>query len=152
AKYLRPGHEKPAVGRLQRHDADTGRAQHIDPGARGAELRPAGAAERQDGGVGLCRRTAVRRRERERACIVPTWPPMPQLESDGIASYTVTHAPPSTSTSAAISPAGPPPMTAMWHLVGSDTAHQCGEPAVILVLVRGTSHHVYHTPAARLYA
>ena len=82
AKYLRPGREKPAVGRLQRHDPDAGRAQHIDPIARGAELRPAGAAERQDGGVGLGGHAAVRRRERERPRIVPAGPSMPQLEGD----------------------------------------------------------------------
>ena len=38
-----------------------------------------------------------------------------------MASYTVTRAPPPTSTSAAISPAGPPPMTAMWgELLSTD--------------------------------
>ena len=82
AEDLRPGREEPAVGRPQRHDAHAGCAQHVGPGARGAQLRPAGAAEGQDGGVDLDRRCAGRRREHERPRVVPAGPSMSQLEGD----------------------------------------------------------------------
>ena len=82
AEQLRPGDREAAVGRPQRRDGDAGCASGVDPAAVGAKPRPAGAAQRQHGGVGRDRNAALRRLEEQRAAVVPAGPAVPQLERD----------------------------------------------------------------------
>ncbi len=79
---IRPGDEKTAVRRPQRYDANTGLAHCAYPQAVGAQVRPARAAQRQNGCIGadLCR--TFRRIEQMAAFCIPAHPPVAQLEAN----------------------------------------------------------------------
>ena len=83
AHDLGPGIGEAHIGRPQGRDGDAAPGQQADPGPVRTEPRPAPAAERQDGGVGIRpHRLAGRIGEGENAVVVKTLPAVAQGEAD----------------------------------------------------------------------
>ena len=80
AKDIGPGDGKPAIGRPQRRYRHALRGERFHPSAIRPEPRPARAAERQHGRIGIDGARAVGRQKRQMSSVVPAGPAMTQRE------------------------------------------------------------------------